>query len=65
MESKSTMDVQNIKLVIISVERRSLRSTRVFLLPEVQRRVKVGRNKSCSILITLICPTVRLGGGGV
>jgi hypothetical protein len=64
MGSKSTMDVQNRKLVIISVERRSLRITRVFSLPEVQIRAKVGRNNSCSILITMICPAVWLGGGG-
>jgi hypothetical protein len=58
------MDVHNRKLVIILVERRSLRSTRVFPLPEVQRRATVGRNKSCSILIAMFCPAVRLGGGG-
>jgi hypothetical protein len=58
------MDVHNRKVVIILVERRSLRSTRVFPLPEVQRRAKVGRNKSCSILIAMFCPVVQLGGGG-
>jgi hypothetical protein len=57
------MAVHNRKLVIILVEGRSLRSTRVFPLPEVQRRAKVGRNKSCSILIAMFCPAVRLGGG--
>ena len=65
MGSKSTVDVQNKKLVIILVERRSLRNRRVFPLLEVQRRAKVGRNKSCSILITMIRLAIRLGGRGV
>jgi hypothetical protein len=60
----SNMDVHNRKLVIISMERRSLRSTRVFPLPEIQRRAKIGRNKSYSILIAMFYPAVRLEGGG-